>query len=211
MIHTIYTMSISRYGQLEKTQDAKLLRRWFNPLPVKLFRKRIDKFFQSVADLWSEDGFNSELNEQVERMYMVNKMLQMSILYDALYSLMVIKAGIDITLLMLSRDPKEAKNLQYYRDQVKELTGIEINEIADITKLRDEMTRMSDKFKDGFPEKPEETEKASFTRAALGVFAVMEMPYNPEMSLVEFSELRKLAEERTKQLEKQIEKYGATG
>ena len=155
MIHTIYTMSISRYGQLEKTQDAKLLRRWFNPLPVKLFRKRIDKFFQSVADLWSEDGFNSELNEQVERMYMVNKMLQMSILYDALYSLMVIKDGIDITLLMLDRDPKEAKNLQYYRDQVKELTGIEINEIADIARLRDEMTRMSDKFKERFPEKAE--------------------------------------------------------
>ena len=211
MIHTIYTMSIGRFGQLEKTQDARLLRLWWNPLPVRLFRKRIDIFFQSVAELWTEDGFNSQLNDQVERAYMINKMLQMSIIYDALYALMVIKAGIDITLLMLDRDPKESKNLQYYKDQVKELTGIDIQDIADIAKLRDEMTRMSDKFKERFPDEEPSDEKPSFTRAALGIFSIMEMPYNERMTMAEFAELKKLAEERTKQLEKQLDKYGATG
>ena len=211
MIHTVYTMTIGRFGQLEKTKDSRLLRLWWNPLPVRFFKGRIELFFQSVADLWSEDGYNSELTDQIERAYMVNKMLQMSVLYDALYALMVIKAGIDITLLMLDREPGEAKNLQYFKEEVKALTGIEINEIADIAKLRDEMTRMSDKFKERFPDNQEqEEEKPTFTRAALGIFAVMEMPYNDRMTLAEFAELKKLAEDRTKQLQKQMDKYGAT-
>lgn len=207
MIHTVYTMTIGRYGQLEKTQDARLLRLWWNPLPVKWFSKRIDRFFNSVALLWSEDGNNNELNEQVERIYLINKMLQMSILYDALYSLLIVKAGIDIVLLMADREVKEHPSLQFYKDRVKELTEIDIEEPADLLKLRDEMTRMTDKFKERFPDGEAEEEKPSFYRAALGVFSVMEMTYNPDMTLVEFAELKKLAEERVKKLEKQMDKW----
>lgn len=207
MIHTVYTMTIGMFGQLEKTQDARLLRLWWNPLPIKWFKKRIDKFFNTVSELWSEEENNNELNEQVERIYLINKMLQMSILYDALYSLLIVKAGIDIVLLMANREVKEHPSLQIYKDRVKELTEIEINEPSDLLKLRDEMTRMTDKFKERFPDSETEEEKPSFYRAALGVFSVMEMTYNPGMTLVEFAELKKLAEERVKKLEKQMDKW----
>jgi len=208
VIHTIYTMTLGRYGQLDKTQDARLLRRWFNPLPVGLFRKRIDKFFESVRELFAEDSVNNELQDQIERAYMVNKMLQLSILYDALYALMILKAGVDITLLMLNRDPKQSKNLEYYKEQVKELTGIEINDYADLLKLQAEQTRMADKFKERFPDKEETEDKPSFYRAAIRVFSMCEMGYNERMTLAEFAELKKEAAERQKQLEKQMEKYG---
>jgi len=210
MIHSIYTMTLGRYGQLDKTKDARLMRRWFNPLPVSLFRKSIDKFFESVKDLFNEDGVNNELNDQIERVYMVNKMLQLSILYDALYAQLILKAGIDIALLMLNKDPKEAANLQYYKDLVKELTGIEINDYADLLKLRAEQTRMADKFKERFPDQEEIENKPSFYRAAIRVFSLVEMSYNEKMTLAEFGELKKEAEDRAKQLRKQQEKYATT-
>lgn len=209
MIHSIYTMTIGRYGQLEKTQDARLLKLWYNPFPARFFKKRIERFFQDVAQLWG-DGIGNELSEQIERAYMINKMLQMSILYDALYTLMVIKAGIDITLLMLDRDPKEAPSLQYFKDQCEELTGIKVGGADDILKLKDEMTRMSDKFKERFPDEEPTDEKPSFTKGAMAVFSLMEVGYNSEMTLAEFAELKHLADERRKQLEKQLDKYGST-
>ena len=171
MIHTLYTMTIGRYGQLDKTQDGRLLRRWYNPLPVSLFRKRIDKFFESVREALGEEGQDSELTDQIERLYMINKMLQMSVLYDALYAVLVIKAGIDIALLLLDKEPSEPKNLDFYKERVKELTGIEINEVTDIIKLRDEMTRMADKFKERFSDKEEPDEKPSFYKGTLAIFS----------------------------------------
>lgn len=208
MIHSIYTMTIGRYGQLEKTQDARLLRRWFNPLPVKMFAKRIEMFFQDVSELFGSGG--TELTDQLERAYMVNKMLQVSILYDALYACMVLKTSIDITLLLMDKEPKEVKNLDFYKVQVKELTGIEIKELGDIVKLKDEMTRLADKFKERFrDEETDETDdKPSFIRGAMAVFSLMEIPYNADMTLSEFAELKFLADDRRKQLEKQLEKYG---
>lgn len=208
MIHSIYTMTIGRYGQLEKTQDARLLRRWFNPFPVRMFAKRIERFFQDVSELFGSGG--TELTDQLERAYMVNKMLQVSILYDALYACMVLKTSIDITLLLMDKEPKEVKNLDFYKVQVKELTGIEIKELGDIVKLKDEMTRLADKFKERFrDEETDETDdKPSFIRGAMAVFSLMEIPYNADMTLSEFAELKALADDRRKQLEKQLEKYG---
>ena len=209
MIHTIYTMTLGRYGQLDKTQDARLMRRWFNPFPVSLFRTRIDKFFTQVREIMGSEAGN-ELNEEIDRAYSVNQMLQVSILYDALYAAMVIKAGVDIVLLLADKDPKEIKNLQYIRDEVKEITGIEINEIGDLMKLQAEMTRLSDKFQERFKkDESEPDEKTSFMRGVMAVFSLMEMPYNKDMTLSEFSELKHLADDKRKQLEKQLSKYGS--
>jgi hypothetical protein len=210
MIHTIYTMTIGRYGRLDGTQDARLLRRWWNPLPLGLFRKSIDKFFDAVRNALNEDGQDTGLTDQLERLYMVNKMLQLSILYDALYLLMIIKAGIDISMLLMDKTPAEAKNIDYYKARVKEMTGIDIIEMTDLGKLRDEMTRLADKFRERFSDNAEPEEKVSFYKGVLSVFSLMEMPYNERMNLAEFAELKKLADERRKQLEKQMEKYGTT-
>jgi len=202
MIHSIYTMTIGRYGQLDRTQDARLMRRWFNPFPVKWFKGRIDRFFESVRELFTDDGVNNQLQDEIERTYMVNKMLQLSILYDALYACLVLKAGIDITLLLLNREPRPVPNLEYYKQQVMELTGIEINDYADLLKLRAEMTRMSDKFAERFPSEKELEDKPSFYRAAIRVFAALDMGYNERMTLAEFAELKKEAEDRLKRLQK---------
>ena len=200
-------MTLGRYGQLDKTQNAGLMRRWFNPLPVGLFRKSIDKFFEEVKDIFNDEGVSNELNDQIERAYMINKMLQMSILYNALYADMILKAGTDITLLLLNRDPAISKNLDYFKSEVKELTGIGINEVTDLAKLSSEMTRMADKFAERFPTEEEIQEKPSFYRAAIRIFSLVEMPYNDRMTIAEFAELKKEADDRAEQMKKQAEKY----
>lgn len=205
MIHTIYTMTIGRYGKLDKTQDARLLRRRFNPLPVSLFRRRIDKFFQDVKEALGSDGNDNELNDQIERTYMVNRMLLLSILYDALYLNMITKSGIDIILLIQDKKVDDSRSLQYFIDQVKDLTGIEIKNALDLLKLSDEMSRMKDKFQERFPaDEPPDEEISTFYKGAISVFSLMGMPYNPDMTLAEFGELKHLADDRSKQLEKQM-------
>jgi len=201
-------MTIGRYGQLDKTKDARLLRRWYNPFPVKWFHGRIDHFFEQVHEVIGADGGN-ELTEGIERAYMVNRLLQLSVLYNAIYSAMVVKAGIDITLLMMGRKPGKVENLDYYKEQVRDMTGIEIKEIGDIIKLRDEMTRLTDKFQERFntTSTQESTEAPSFYRGVMAVFSLMEMTYTDRMTLAEFGELKTLADERRRQIEKQMEKY----
>jgi len=211
MIHTVYTMTIGRYGQLDKTQDARLLRRWFNPLPVGLFSKQIERFFDQVREVMGDGEADSELTNGIERAYMVNKMLQLSILYDALSMLLVLQAQLDLILMLAEKEIPGKGNLNYYLEQVKEMTGIEIKDFQDLPKLQKELTRLSDKFKEQFPDEEVE-EKSTFYRSALAIFSLMEMPYNPDMTLAEFSELKALASERQKQLKSQMDKYdGATG
>ena len=210
MIHTIYTMTLGRYGQLDRTQNAKLMRRWFNPLPVRLFRKSIDKFFSEVREIMGSDN-DHELNEEIDRAYSINQMLQVSILYDALYAALVIKAGVDILLLLADKDPKEIKNLDYLKSEVKELTGIEINEMQDLLKLRDEMTRLSDKFSERFNQKDKEPgEKSSFMQ---NVMIVCDLAangnYNSKMTLSEFADLKKVADEKRKIMQRSLDKYGS--
>lgn len=210
MIHTVYTMTVGRYGQLDRSQDSRLLRRWYNPFPVKWFQKRVDAFFEEVRQTVGSDA-DADLIERAERAYMVNRMLQLSILYDALYSGIIVKAGIDIMLMALNRDPGKLPNMDYFREQVRELTGIEVKDATGLKALRDELTRMSDKFSERFPkqerDEAEQTDKPSFLRGVMAVFSIMEMGYNERMTLAEFGELRRLADERRRQLEKQMEKY----
>lgn len=206
MIHTIYTMTIGRYGQLDKTQDAKLLRRWFNPLPVGWFKGRCDRFMDQVREIFDAD---SDLYKEFDRVYMVNKLLRLSILYDALYNYYMMLMPVQAILKML--DPGfEITSIDNIKKAVKDATGIEVNEAQDIFKVKAEFDRMTDKFRERFPEGKVE-EPMSFYRAALAVFLITEQTYNESMKMVEFAELQKMARERQKQYEKQIQKHGATG
>lgn len=215
MIHTVHTMSIGLYGQLDRTQDARLLKRWFNPFSVRFFKKRIERFFDSVHEIMNQGQTAPELLEQMERLYNVNKMLQLSILYDALQTLLIMQAQLDMILILAGREIPKGGNLSYYTEEVKRLTGIDIKSHEDLPKLAGEVSRLKDKFAERFPEKsPEKSEpdeKPSFIKGALSIFAVMEMPYNERMTLAEFAELKTLAFERNEQIKRQLEKYKDNG
>lgn len=198
-------MTLGRYGQLDKTGDMNLLKRWFNPFPVKWFSGRLDKFQQSISEVFQSSG---KLYEEFEKLYMANKLLQISILYDALYNLMIMRAPIKAVLELTNTQTKEDQ-LLYYIDQVKKLTGIEIKEMKDLLRLQSEFTRLTDKFSERFPVEEKE-EDQSFNRAALSVFSIMEMPYNPDMTLAEFADLQQMATDRAKRYQKKIDD-GATG
>lgn len=202
MIHSIHTMTLGRYGQLDKTGDASLLKRSYNPFPVGWFVKRIERFQDQVREIFEHN--DGELYNQFERLYMANKLLKISILYDALYNLMVMRAPIKAVIEMVEAKKLKEDRVKYYIDEVKELTGIEIREMKDLLKLQSEFTRLTDKFRERFPDKEPQHNEYSFSRAALSVFAIMEMPYDSSMTLAEFADLQTLAAERAKQYEKRM-------
>ena len=210
MIHTIYTMTVGRYGKLDATGNANLLRRWYNPFPVKWFKGQVDRFFDALRETFGDESESQRLYESGEKLYNVNKLLKLSILYDALSAILVMQGQVNMLLLALNRPPGRAENYQFFVDEVKKLTGIEIKSVTDLGRLKDEITRLSDKFQELYPkvEAAQEDDKYSFTKNAISTFAVMEIGYNDQMTLYEFGELRKLARDRMKHYEKLKEKHG---
>lgn len=202
MIHTVHTMTIGRYGRMDKTGDAGLLRLWYNPFPVKWFDRRVERFFNDLHEIMNTGEADLNLYHEVERTYMINKMLALSILYDALNLLLVIKLQVDMFLSLAEKKIETPQNLDFYLKTVKELTGIDCSEPGGMELLRDEIDRLSDKYSERYPV-VEDQEKASFHKAALTIFIILDMPYNDRMTLAEFAELRLLADEKVKMLKKQ--------
>lgn len=209
MIHSIHTMTVGRYIKLDKTGDDKLLRRWFNPFPVKWFDDSIQRFFDDVREVFDADDASNSLYERGEQLYMVNKILKMSILYDALYAIMVTHTQLKLMLLSLDKPAKKIENFEYFKQQVKELTGITIEKVSDLIRLKKEIDRTTDKFKERWPDGDVSDEKTSFAEVALSVFSLMEMPYNERMTLYEYGALKNLADKKVKHLEKLKAKRGA--
>lgn len=207
MIHTIHTMTVGRYVQLDKTADMNLLRLWWNPLPVKWFTKRVERFFDDARSVFNPEDENNEFFDDVEKLYMVNRMLHLSVLYDGLCLALLWQSKIKAYIHILKREGRKDDSLDVYRKAVKELTGIEINTAEDLVKLQAELTRRADKFKEMYPE--DNSERPTFARVALSVFSMMEIPYSEKMTVYEFGELKKMAIERKRQYDKQLKKYGA--
>jgi hypothetical protein len=98
---------------------------------------------------------------------------------------------------MIFRRKHEAlkSNLSYYIDKVKELTDIEIKDLTDLDKLEKEITRQVDKFNERNVKPETNAKKSKFIDMVHGVFGIVSMSYNPDMTLYEFARLKKSADE----------------
>lgn len=196
MIHTIHTMTIRQYGLFEKTGDRSYLKR-YKFVPLFLFKKQIERFAVEFSGVFNSD-YTDKLQKTKHKIISYNKILQLSNLYNGLYGVMVAKTNNNILIGKLETDNK---NLKYYINEIKRLTGIEIKSALDLSKLTKEIQRRTDKYIEVFEgEKPEEN-KTSFMQLAMAIFSVMDMTFNENMLLSEFADLKDTATEKVKKID----------
>jgi len=201
MIHTLETISIRRYGEIDRREDLSLLRRWFNPLPVAWFNT--DVFFSSFNEMFGKD-INKDTYKEAARVIAYNRIIILDRIIKTMSVLMRNQNERSIFILLFKQKSKNyTGNLKYYIEKAKQLTGITVKDGNDLKKLEKETQRLLDKFNERYnKDVPTVTETLEFIDIALGVFLIMEMAYIPEMKLAEFGRLKLLADKRVKSMEK---------
>jgi len=203
MIRTLHTCNIDRYTVIEDTKNLNLLRMWYNPLPAKWFKKRIDKFFSDFKKIVNVNEMNGELTKEKSRILTYRKILQLSTTYDALWFAFQEAALKDTMQVFTKADIKHRMSFDYYCASVLKLTGIDIKTPKDLVKLSNEIKRRQDKYNQLYMVKEAaERESISFAQYASGVFAFMDSGFNGNMSLYQFGELKKNYDLKVWQLEK---------
>jgi len=204
MIHTINTISIRLYGEIDRTDNIGLLRRWWNVFPVAWFDT--DSFFAEYNNII---GSNTNYTNDAYRILAYNKIIILDQILKTSSVLMQNQNDRSMFRLLFKKKAKEdTGNLNYYIEKVKQITGIEIKDGNDLKKLQKEIQRLLDKFHERFKNKDKTpVEDYNFMDMVLGVFSIMEMAYVPDMKLSEFGRLRLLADKRIKAIEKRNGKH----
>lgn len=208
MIHSIDTMTVGRYALFDRTNKVKYLKRWYNILPVALFKKQLIKFTEDFQILISGNEADYELETEKQRIISSNNLIALVALYYGLHNLLINKVQVNIWKRLFKKVETETGNIKFYTDRVEKLTNIKIKKLLDLKRLEKEIERRTDKHIERFPEKkPDEAKKAiSFLALAIAVFSMMGMPYNENMTLAGFSELKTIAEKRAKEQQRQVDK-----
>jgi len=197
MIKTIYQITIKDVILLDATKSASHLK-IFSFLPIWFFRKQLEKLAKEIFDLIGSESEVDKLQNDYDRIVSYRNLQ----ILEALYKLVVIelrlKAKIGIWRIIAGKEYKEAEQFKEIISEVLKYTGIEIKDPEDIKKLNDYIEYRIDKHKELYPDnEPEEShEQVSLTRIIYSVFNYMSEPYNEDMRLITFIELKNLAEER---------------
>jgi len=205
MIHTINTINIRQYGEIDRTDNIAMLRRWWNVFPVAWFNT--DLFFDNYNEII---GNNSNYTNDAYRILSYNKIIILNQIVKTMSILMKNQNDRSMFKLLFKRQSKDyVGNFDYYVEKVKQITGIVIKDGNDLKALQKEIQRLLDKFHERFKDKqPQQSvEKFSFIDMVLGVFSIMEMAYVPTMKLSEFGRLKVLADKRIKAIEKSNGKH----
>jgi len=200
MLHTVNSLTIRKYGEIDRTGNLSLLRKWYNVFPVSWFDYQ--KTLSTIGQLFNK-GIDKTIINEVAKLISYNNILILEALHSAIYNLIVLKAGNDV----FKKKARKTENLRQYLLTVKEITGIEIKDIAGLDLLKKETQRRIDKYHERY-RTIINNDSIPFTQFAYSVFVLIEMPYNPDMLLSEFADLVIIADKKAKSLEKIKSKNG---
>jgi len=196
MLHTVNSLTIRKYGEIDRTGNLSLLRKWYNVFPVSWFDA--EQFFAEFREIFN---INITVNN-VYKTLAYNNILILDRIIKTLTVLMRNENERNLFAVFFKRTYKGI-NTDYYIEKIKYLTGIEIKGFDDLNTLQKEIQRKIDKYKERYSDKKtKQNVEVPFMDIVLGVFSIMEMAYIPEMSLSEFGRLKKLADKKVKAIER---------
>jgi hypothetical protein len=196
IVHTLDTITLRQYAKFEKSKEVRYLLRI--PAPAFLTEKGLTRFFEEFATTFGEG--RKDLEREKAKLMAYNKIL----LAQAILTGFQLHLGDRMQLEMLKPGMSQHlhnPDIAYYIKEAEAAFMVEIHTLQDITDLRDELERMIDKFNEMFPKIEQKTDKGiSMIQFALSVFVILALPFDNRMTLSEFAELKKLANERAKQM-----------
>lgn len=205
MIHTTHTMTVEQYAKFDETKNEKYLRRWFNILPVSWFKKRTGILVSDIAKQLNQES-KSMIRKGIFKLHSLNRLMQITNFYNAIYNILVVKNRNNMLFEMIGKKPSytiPASKLSFYIREVKQITGIKINDLTGLERLNKDIERRHRLFKQTFDKAFKPQEPVPFIELVMRICSFMNVGYNHKMNLHAFIGLNNEAVEKIKSLEQQ--------
>ena len=197
MVKTIHTVTIKDYSLYEKTDNLRI----FCRVPW-LYKKRLDELLAEIAKGLGS-GENDELLEKEHwRLTSLYRIQELIILYNGVQNLLINKIQIDTWLKDIGKEPRgNYDNLKTYTDKIEKESGIKIETIEDLLKLKKKIDFYTVKYHENFLQE-EKKEGITFDQIVVGVFiSALKLNIDYDMPLSMFFSLKESVEKQSKKIE----------
>jgi hypothetical protein len=200
VVKALHNIKLKDIILLDATKKPDSLKYWF--IPLFFCRKQIDKLCKQIFDLIGGNTIN-DLQDEADKILMYRNIQILEALHKAIYAELGLRSKINAWKVLINKDIRNSEQLQRVFDQIKKYSGIEIKTPDDVKSFEDYIQFKIDKYKEMFPEK--EAQDTNLMKVIYSVFNFMGEPFNENMRLLAFAEMKAEAEEKIKQAAKQAE------
>lgn len=195
MIKKIHEITLRDIILLDATKSANSLKKYWI-VPLWFYRKELEILAKQIFDLIGGSTI-ADLEDQYEKVLSYRKLQILEALYKAISVELNTKTRINAWKILLDKSRKESGNADKVIAEIFKYSGIEISEPKDLKTFSDYIQFKIDKHNEMFPEiQIENKEPANITKIIYSVFNFMSEPYNENMRLITFVELKAMAEDK---------------
>lgn len=197
MIKKLHEILLKDVILLDATKSANVLKKyWF--IPLWLCHKQLEKL---ASEIFESIGSNTidDLENEFDKLISYQKLQILQALYKALQIEFNLKTKINLWKIILDKDYKESEQLEKVLYEIQKYSGIEIKTPNDVTEFEKYVEFVFDKHTEMFPAKTDDEEeepKAKLTEIIYSIFNYMSEPYNENMRLITFVDVKKMAEDK---------------
>ena len=194
MVKTIHTITIKDYSLFEKTDNLRI----FCPVPW-LYKKRLDELLIEITKGLGSGGSDELLEKEHWRLTSLLRLQELITLHNGVQNLLVNKIRVDKWLAELGKKPHgNYDNLKTYTEQIEKSTGIKIEKIEDLIKLKKKIDFYTEKYHEHFMQE-EQKEGITFDQIVVAVFiSAMKSNIDYDMPLSVFFSLKETVEKQVK-------------
>ena len=213
MIKKHYEITVKDFDRIERTGKVSHLKKWYNPFPISLFVKKIEKEIQILSDMLNnnETDNNKLISEQwkvkttvhiarlrVAYLGILNNLQNRTLLYSiSLFYLTFGKRKLKI---------KPDSNFDFFAEMARRLSGITVETMSDLKRLGKHIELKVDKLNEMIKRtEKKEGEKAYLVSLVIGVCSILQISYDQNITIVEFIEMKRLAEQKINNQQKRKE------
>lgn len=199
MIKRYYNITLRDYNLMETT--GRINQFSTTILPAWIFKRKLNKELSEISKILNAKESEDEEKEKVIwELRSLAKINAIEINYLGIVNILGLATRVTIYKSFLRRNNKRKikfndNSLKYFKDKIREYTGIEIKTISDVEKVRKELEFRKDKFDENF-RKQRNSKKLYLMSVALGVFSYLNQTLDMDMKIVEFAIMRDSALEK---------------
>jgi len=201
MIKRIHEICLRDIILLDATKTANSLKKyWF--VPLFMFHKRLEKLATEIFKLIGNSPI-VDIQDEFDKLMAYRRLQLLEALYKAVIIEIGLKSRIEAWKLLIGKDLTESEQFEEVKKEVLKHTGIELKALEDITTLRQYIEHKADKYREMFPDVDNEDKgEVKLTKVIYSVFNFMSEPYDENMRLITFIEMKEMAEDKIKQQSK---------
>ncbi|HAT75504.1 MAG TPA: hypothetical protein DCS19_01340 [Flavobacterium sp.] len=205
MIKKIHQITLNDVIILDATKSASHLKKyWF--IPMFLCYKQLEKLASKINELIGDNSID-ELQVAIEKLLSYRRIQVLEALYNAAIIEFNLKSQINIFKIIEDGEINESKQLLTVISEIKRVTGIEIKTPNDLHDFEEYVKFKIDKHKETYPEQKQDDtiKQTNLQKILYSVFSFMGEPYNVNMLLISFVEMKQIAEDKIKKQQIQQE------